>query len=401
MKFYWGLLFISLLLGACGGGGGGGSSSGGSSSSTPIGGNPIGGNCGTEGTLFADCVNKSWGVFKTYNYEVATGKGSEYTSEANDGNVQWKLVDSPAVGRNKVLEVSFGSKSGFNSQIYVNTEPTDRSAYASGKIQFDLNVQSFGNAYDANKGQMLFEVVVECVWPCLSHSAKVPVSFLNQWETFELKVADLVRDGLDLKKVNIGFMIRPSIDDGVQTGVVFQVDNITWVKGTGSVPAAPKEIFVEHFNTQASADNWKFVAYDGGISEIHKHLSQGLGTFPEWKSSFDHWALETQLSKPINIKNKTASLQIKLLSSIVSGFALPMEFELVATDGAGREAATERFSSQSLTDKVWTSVSTELGSSFSGGFNSADVRKLAIHVYATGNPLPYGFIYIDTIRITE
>ena len=400
MKFYWGLLFISLLLGACGGGGGGGSSSGGSSSSTPIGGNPIGGNCGTEGTLFADCVNKSWGVFKTFNYEVATGKGSEYTTEANAGNVQWKLVDSPAAGRNKVVEVSFGSKSGFNSQIYLNTEPTDRSDYATGTIKFDINVQSFGNAYDANKGQMLFEVVVECVWPCLSHSAKVPVSFLNQWQTVELKVADLVRDGLDLKKVNTGFMIRPSIDDGVQTGVVFQLDNIQWIKGAGSI-SSPKDVFVEHFNTEASANNWKFVNYAGGISEIHKHLSQGLGAFPEWTSSLDHWALETQLSKPISIKNKTASLQIKLLSSIVSGFAYPMEFALVATDGAGREAATERFTSQAFPDKEWVMVSTQLGSSFAGGFNASDVRKLAIHVYATGTPLPYGYIYLDTIRITE
>ena len=399
MKSYWGLFLVSLLLGACGGGGGG-SSSGGSSSSTALGANPIGGNCGGEGVVFADCVNKNWGVFKTFNYEVATGKSSEYTSETNAGNVQWKLVDSPAAGRNKVVEVSFGQKAGFNSQIYVNTDPVDRSAYATGKIQFDVNVQSFGNAYDPNKGQMLFEVVVECVWPCLSHSGKFPVTFLNQWQTVEFNIAELVRDGLDLKKVNTSFMIRPSIDDGAQTGVVFQLDNIKWVKGTGSI-ANPKDVYVEHFNTEASANNWTFVNYGGGIREIHKHLAQGLGAFPEWTSSLDHWALETQLSKPINIKNKTVSLQIKLLSSIVSGFAYPMEFGLVATDGVGREVATERFSSQNMTDKAWTTVSTKVGSSFAGGFNAADVRKLAIHVYATGNPLPYGYIYLDTIRITE
>ncbi len=126
-----------------------------------------------------------------------------------------------------------------------------------------------------------------------------------------------------------------------------------------------------------------------------------MGAFPEWTSSLDHWALETQLSKPISIKNKTASLQIKLLSSIVSGFAYPMEFALVATDGAGREAATERFTSQAFPDKEWVMISTQLGSSFAGGFNASDVRKLAIHVYATGTPLPSGYIYLDTIRITE
>lgn len=398
MKSYWGLLIVSLVLGACGGGGGGGSSSTVGSSSS-LANPPIGGNCGGEGVIFEDCVNKSWGVFKTFDYEVSTGKSTEYTTESNAGNVQWKLVDSPAAGRNKVVEVSFGSKSGFNSQLYVSTDPTDRSAYATGKLKFDVNVQSFGDAYNPSKGQMLFEVVVECVWPCLSHSAKVPVSFLNQWQTVELNIADMVRDGLDLKHVNTGFMIRPSIDDGVQTGVVFQLDNIQWIKGTGSI-SYPKEIFVEHFNTEASANNWTFVNYGGEISEIHKHLSQGLGVFPVWTSSLDHWALETRLSKPINIRNTTVSLQIKLPLKDAFGF-YSVEFELVATDGAGRKAATQRFYGVELTENAWNSVSTKVGSSFAGGFNAADVRKLAIHVYAMSSPLPYGLIYFDTIRITE
>lgn len=397
MKSYWGLLIVSLLLGACGGGGGGSSSNAGGSSSSAK--PPIGGDCGGEGVIFADCVDKNWGVFKTFDYEVATGKSAEFTTETNPGNVQWKLVDSPAAGRNKVVEVSFGAKSGFNSQLYVSTDPTDRSAYATGKIRFDLNVQSFGDAYNPSTGQMLFEVVVECVWPCLSHSAKVPVRFLNEWQTVELNIADLVRDGLDLKNVNTGFMIRPSIDDGLQTGVVFQVDNIQWIKGTGSI-SYPKERFVEHFNTEASANNWTFVNYEGGISEIHKHLSQGLGVFPIWTSSLDHWALETRLSKPINIKNTTVSLQIKLPRKDMSSF-YPVEFELVATDGAGREAATQRFFGGDLTENAWNSVSTKVGTSFAGGFNGADVRKLAIHVYVTSSPLPFGLIYFDTIRITE
>lgn len=401
MKSYWGLFLVSLFLGACGGGGGGPSSGGGKSSLiASSSSNPVGNACGGEGVIFADCLNSSWGIFNTWEYEVSTGQGKGYTSESNAGNVQWKLVDSPAAGRGKVVEVNFGSKGGFNSQLYVNTDPVDRSAYASGKLKFDVNVQNFGDAYNANTGQMLFEVIVECVWPCLSHSVKVPVRFLNEWQTVELSISDMVRDGLDLKNVNTGFMIRPSIDDGVQTGVTFLLDNIQWVKGTGSISSS-RDVFVEHFNTEASANNWKFVSYEGGINDVHKHLSQGLGAWPEWSSSFDHWALETTLNKAINIKNKKVSLQIKLMSSIVSGYSSPIEFALVATDGAGREAATEHFSSLELEDREWTSMSTELGDSFSGGFNGADVRKLAIHIYATGSPLPYGYIYLDTIRITE
>ncbi len=399
MKSYLGLLLVSLLLGACGGGGDGGSSSGSSSSSTAIGGNPIGNSCGSDGVIFEECLNKSWGSFHVWEHDARTGQGQGYTTESNASNVQWRLVDSPSAGHGKVVEVSYGSKAGYVSQLFVSSDSADRSAYATGKLVFDLNVQNFGDAYDRNKGYMLFEVIVECGWPCLSHSVKIPALIQNQWATYEINIADLVRSGLDLKAVNTAILIRPSIDDAPQTGVVFQLDNIKWVKGTGSI-SSPREVFAEHFNTEASANNWKFINYAGGISEIHKHLSQGLGAFPEWTSSLDHWALETSLSKAINIKNKKASLQIKLVSAD-SGYSSPIEFALVATDGAGREASTETFISSGMPDREWHQIGVELGSSFPGGFNAADVRKLAIHVYATGTPFPYGYIYLDTIRITE
>ena len=399
MKSFIGIAVVSLLLGACGGGGGGGSSSGGGNSSQS-GGEVVSNSCGSDGVLFKDCVNKNWGSLKAWEYEIRTGQGQGYTTGTNPSNVQWKEVDSPAAGHGKVLEISYGAKTGHSSQVYINVDPVDRSAYATGKLKFDLNVQSFGDAYDAQHGQMLFEVIAECVWPCTSHSAKVPVNFLNQWQTVELNIADMVRDGLDLKRVDTGFLIRPSIEDGVQTGVSFQVDNIQWVKGTGSISAA-KDVFAEHFNTQDSASNWKFVTYGGAIAQSEKFLSQGLVTFPYWMSSMDHWALEHDLGKAINIKNKEVSLQIKLVSSSAPDFRSPIEFALIATDGANRQASTERFSSQGMIDKQWQQVSTRLGSNFAGEFDAADVRKLAIHIYATDHPLPYGYINLDTIRIAE
>lgn len=397
MKPVLGALLASLLLVACGGGGGGGSSGGSAGSSSP---GTISSGCGSEGNIFVECLNKDWGAIQVWEQNVLTGQGQGYKTEANASNVQWAVVDSAAAGHGKVVEVSYGQKTGHESQLYINIDPVDRSAYATGKLSFDINVQSYGDAYDYNNAQMLFEVIVECVWPCLSHSVKVPVNILNQWQTVGIDIADLVRDGLDLKKVDTAFLIRPAIEHGAQTGVKFQLDNIKWIKGTGSV-AAPKEIYAEHFNTTAAADNWKFVRYDGSISEIHKHLSQGLGTYPEWQSSFDHWALETALTKAISIKNKNVSLQIKLRSAIVAGYTSPIEFALVATDGAGRTASTERFSSSGMADATWYTLTTQLGSSFPGGFNADDVKKLGFHVYATDTFFPYGYIYLDTIRITE
>ena len=396
MKPVLGTLLASMLMVACGGGGGGGS--GGSAGSSSPG--TISSGCGSEGNIFVECLNKDWGAIQVWEQNVLTGQGQGYKTEANASNVQWAVVDSTAAGHGKVVEVSYGQKIGHESQLYINTDPVDRSAYATGKLSFDINVQNYGDAYDYNNAQMLFDVVVECVWPCLSHSVKVPVNILNQWQTVGIDIADLVRDGLDLKRVDTAFLIRPAIEHGAQTGVKFQLDNIKWTKGTGTV-TTPKEVYAEHFNTTAAADNWKFVSYDGGVTEIHKHLSQGLGMYPEWRTGFDHWAVETALSKAISIKNKNVSLQIKLRSSIVSGYVSPIEFALVATDGSGRTASTERFSSIGMTDVTWYTVTSKLGSTFPGGFNPDNVKKLGFHVYATDTSFPHGYIYLDTIRIAE
>lgn len=398
MSRYTYVLLAGLFLSACGGGSSGGG--GGNSSSIGASG-PISSGCGTSGTIFENCLNKEWGEFRVWENNAQTGAGQGYNTEVNASNVQWKQVDSPTAGRGWVVEVTYGPKTNLASQLYVaNEKAADRSAYATGKVVFDLNVLSFGDAYDRNTGTMQFEVIVECVWPCLSHSAKVPVTTINQWQTVELSIADMVRDGLDLKNIDSTFLIRPSTEDGPQTGVQFQLDNIKWVKGSGSLPTS-KDIYVEHFNTTGAADKWVFVQYGGGISQIHKHLSQGLGTFPEWLSGADHWALETQLDKAINIRNKTVSFQIKFASAVVAGDRGSIEFTLLATDGAGRTLESPSFASRTLVDKQWSQISLPLGSSFPGGFNGADVRKLAVHFYAAGNPYAYGLIYLDTIRISE
>lgn len=402
MSRYLSVLLAGLFLSACGGGSSGGSGGGGNSSSAGTGGpGPISSGCGTESTIFENCLNKEWGEFRVWENNRQTGTGQGYSTETNASNVQWKLVDSPAAGHGKVVEVSYGQTTNLESQLYVANEKTaDRSAYATGKVVFDLNVLDFGDAYDPNTGTMQFEVIVECVWPCLSHSAKVPVTTLNQWQTVELSIADMVRDGLDLKKIDSTFLIRPSIEDGAQTGVQFQVDNIKWVKGSGSLPAT-NDVYAEHFDTTAAADKWVFAQYGGGISQIHKHLSQGLGTFPEWQSGADHWALETRLDKAINLRNKTASFQIKFSSAVVAGDRGSIDFTLVATDGSGRTLESPSFASGTLDNKQWHQISLQLGSSFPDGFNGADVRKLGIHFYAAGNPYAYGLIYLDTIRISE
>lgn len=390
-----GILIFSLLLGACGGGGGGDATpihNSSANSSSPA------GVCGSGGVIFESCLNAEWGAFGVWEHNTKTNQGQNYKTESNTSNVQWAVVDSPSAGHGKVIEVSYGNKADYVSQLYVNREPVDRSEFATGKLSFDINVLDFGDAYDRNKGNMQFEVVVECKWPCTSHSVKVPVSALNQWQPVELSIAELVRGGLYLKTIDTAFFIRPSFEDGAQTGVKFQVDNIKWVKGTGSI-SAPKEVFWEHFDSEAALKRWTVVDYTG-IPPFSLYLTQGLSFYPVWQTEYDHFAIKTDLPNAINIKNKKAKFQMKLQPALVGNGNI--EFSLTAADSNGSTVESDLYTTQNMQGNQWTQIEITLGSNFGNGFNPADVRALALHFYANNKPRHfYGQITIDTILITE
>ncbi len=404
-----GIVLTSLLLCACGGGGGGSSGNGGglsatskssSSATTSSVTGSVDSTCGTGGTIFEECLNKDWGVMQVWQQNYVTGEAQTYRTETNPGNVQWKLVDSPSAGHSKVLQVSYQNQPNVVAHFNIASDtPKDRKEYANGKLKFDLNVQDFGTIYNRNTGEALFEIIVECGWPCTSHSYWVPVNFLNQWQTVELDIADMVHDGLDLSRVDSPILIRPASPNGQQSGVVFQLDNIKWVKGSGSI-SLPKEIYVEHFNTQDSANQWSFISYEGGATNANKHVNHGLNITALWQTSFDHWALETTLAKAINIRNKTASIQIKMSPELVG--AGHISFSLAATDGSGIVLDTGAADTIDMDANEWYELEIDLGDNFPGGFNPANVRKLSVHFYANGKPVNYvGIITIDTIRITE
>jgi hypothetical protein len=387
---------------ACGGGGGSGGTNGGTSS-LPTGGS-ISNGCSSEGVIFADCLNKDWGALQVFEetLQPAPWVGTVYKQETNTSNVQWKVTDSPAAGRGKVIEVSHGSKSGVGSTLQLRSENTqNRSAYSTGTLTFDLNVVNFGESYNPAKGSALFEMILECVWPCTSHSVFIPVRFQNDWQTVEIKIADLIRDGLDTSKMDTAFMLRPVFEGASQKGVLYQLDNIKWVKGTTSVPRST-EVYAEHFNTNESLNQWVLALYEGGQVNPNKYLAQGLGMYPRWATNFDHWAMETALARPINIRNKKVTFQLKLATALVGGTGFPIGFSVVATDGNARAVESEELTSLGMIGGQWHQFEIQLGSVFPGGFNAADVRKLGIHFYANGKPFYIdGSIHLDTIRITE
>lgn len=176
------------------------------------------------GRVFKNCVD---GSFPGLHALEAT-KDLYYFFDIVDGTagnlVNWSIVASHEPGHNKIIDVKF--KTGTNFYGLFNVIPTtgteDLSAYAKGALEFDVRILDLG-IYNAP-----LMVKLECIYPCQSAEYPLPVNQLNQWISISLPIADMVRDGLDLTKVNIPFQIAP--DWGVQDGAHFQVDNIRWVK---------------------------------------------------------------------------------------------------------------------------------------------------------------------------
>ena len=358
--------------------------------------------CTDEGVIFSDCVNSEWGALQVYEEDLQTYAGQVYTQGTNDSNLQWAVITSSNANRGNVIEATYGQKENVGSTLTLRSaEILNRSEYSTGKLIFDLNVPDFGESYNADKGRALFEVVLECVWPCTSHSVYIPVSFENVWHTVVIDIADLVRDGFDPSNVDTAFMVRPVFENASQQGVVFQLDNIRWAKGTITAPES-RDVYTEHFNSQEALDKWPYVIYEGGLLQPTIYLGQGVGIYVLWLTDYDHWGMETTLDQAIDITNKKASFQVKLADTLVGSTGIPIGFSVSATDGNGVSVESEILTSEDMTGGLWHQFEIQLGGIFPNGFKANDVRKLAIHFHANGKPAEInGTIQIDTIRITE
>lgn len=400
---YFATALSLLALTACGGSGGGNSnntptqnantSSSASSSTT----GPV-----KSAIVFEEQLNSEWGKFKVWQWSTQTGQGQGFTESPNNGLVQWQVINAGSADHNNVVEVSYGNQQFTNAhfQIMPDTSSTlDLSSYGTGTLSFDINVLDWGGSFDPNLGHGVFAAQVECVWPCVSHWQKFAPLNLNEWKHIEINIADLVNQGLDLTHVNSGFLIKPFGFD--QHGVRFQLDNIKWTKGAGSL-ITPKTIFAEHFNQGNAADSWQVTNFQGSVSLQSKYLWDALWMYPIWTTSFDDWALMTTIAQPINIKNKKASVLMNIFSPLAGDSAIDVRFSFIAIDSNGNQVTTDESPLRSLTPNEWVKASVDIGGSFPAGFDASKVQKIGIRFRANGKiPEITGGIQLDEILITE
>jgi hypothetical protein len=196
-----------------------------------------------EGGVYFDSTCATWAPISAYeqnndftvSQEVLNGVGAF---------VNFAEVDSTDGNHQKVIDVLFKDDPTFNGMVRFHPPVgtvggLDMSAYATGKVIFDIKV--IANSND----NAPLEFVLDCGWPCQNTEKLLRLPAVNQWTTIEVPVADLIRDGLTITNVLTGFQILPSW--GHQIGAHFQLDNIRWVKGPNT-PASTQVCWAQRFD---------------------------------------------------------------------------------------------------------------------------------------------------------
>ena len=403
------VVILSVLMAACGSNDGRGSSS--SSSVAAI-------TCNSfEGAVFIDDVCSSWQDVSAYEQlNQSPWTGSEITDGSLGKAVTFTVIDSADSGRRQVLDIDYASVSSYSGVVRMRAPDNglngvDMSEYAAGKLQFDIKL------IDEGIESPDLELVIECGYPCGNTPKIVKPKALNQWQTFEYSVADLIDRGLDIEHVGLGFMLSPTW--GKQAGVHFQVDNIRWVEGTPTV--ATQEIcFANYFDTpwiqSVSAHG---VTIDGGDFMVPNdqlmNLTQGVNPYikavPDWSQMQGQWTYsfserisyttgELLESSTLSLCSSAGvlSLDVYVSEGLVDDGTLTFTIHFVDEDSNIYELPGSLLSVSSLTPGDWNRVSVNLSAQTQ--YDNLKYVGLSIDSTDVDEDLD-AYFYVDNILIKQ
>ena len=318
--------------------------------------------------------------------------GSGYSVNLNE-------VSSTDINHNKVLDVEFKNSTEFNGTVRLRsvdsaTTGIDMSAYATGKLVFDIKVIA-NSQYNAD-----LEMALDCGWPCTNTERIIKVPALNQWATVELSVADLIRDGLDIKHLFGGFQIAPTWR--LQGNAHFQLDNIRWVKG--STPITTKDCWAQRFNTYDPL-NLRIDQLATTANEVAVQMTQLVPNtiFSINWSTVSKWgyAAGTDASFTSCGINSTLSASVYIPTTYVNDGHLSVSF--YAIDQGGGMTFSQPIAAAGLKGGDWNLISTPLWFySSSSGFNANGVAFLGVVFDANGKDSSIGGnLKVDNILVTQ
>lgn len=274
-----------------------------------------------------------------------------------------------------------------------NPSTQDLSQYQTGSLEFDLRVLNFGDAYNAQASGVVFDVRMDCTWPCAAHGTQIVISSLETWTRVSLPIRDLIATGLDISKISASLVIVPR---GSQGGLRIQLDNVQLAKG-GAVEFSPKIIFKEDFNSKA-IPQWQFTSPVGGAI-ANANTNNGFGAFlnMNWVSTNNVLRFTTTLDNTIDISSKKASFQMNCWDDTAMNFS----FQMMSTDDSGVTETTQANYAIALKTDNWYQVSADFGNAFDVGFDAKHIRTIGLQFTYLGSGSNTTRCQVDTIRITE
>lgn len=357
--------------------------------------------------LFIDQLDSAWKNLSTWEGAKDRLSSAEYTDGTQGQLIHWAVIPSADQGRGNVIDVQFTNNTTVNGLFHITTllsAGQDMSQFATGKLVFDIKLLNAGNLSPS------LDVLMECKYPCVSHTFPLVIPNTNEWFTQEIAIADFIEGGLNINKVDMVFEIVPSWNK--QTGVQFQLDNIRWIEGNTPAPIEPAPCYRQPYETWNIP--FHFDALKGSPNVINGALLQIIAQSkiaPNWTTDSDKLGYSTIVDNTFAacaFTNSSLSAQIYLPKSYVLDGNMQLGFYY--EDANNKRAYFSPVSAATLKADGWKTISAPV-SAYNGValspfvevdtfFNANNITHIGIYIDANGKPTNVvGEIQIDNIVI--
>lgn len=368
--------------------------------------------------VFIDSVCSGWRNVSYFELK----KGVAYVGETEDGSpgqlLTLSTINTGETGHNQVLDINYNGNNDYNAIARIRnpesaTTGLDMSAYATGKLVFDIKVLNTGDAKEP------LNLVLDCGYPCENTPYLVKTTSLNQWKTVEVSIADMIASGLDIKHIYTGFQLSPPWD--MQKNVHFQVDNIRWIKGPHVTPTT-EVCYAQYFDRKDWMYGVRVESFYGSAATAGIKATAPVSVLsPVWSSPTDSWGYihapvsDTDRAKFSSCLYKSTKMSYSVYVPAAYVTDGKMRVGLVFRDYYGHIATSYLKSASDLKPDDWNTVEVEihlsrfsfLGSgagvfTYADNFKPNEINHVGVYFDANGKPASVtGDLRVDNIVMTN
>ncbi|MCH1554514.1 MAG: hypothetical protein L7S45_07985, partial [Luminiphilus sp.] len=181
---------------------------------------------------------------------------------ASCSNIDWRFAEDPE--RQTVLEVEHNINTPLGwafleiAKSKGSNETLNLEEYRSATLSMEIRLLA------PSPGTVDFNTYANCLYPCGGSANDFEVQ-AGAWQTIEIPVNELVRGGLDLSAVNIGFGLNPLVEQS--NGVIYQVDNVRWSLRAPNLSDSDRDGLTDQYEIDEGLDPFSADTDADGVSD--------------------------------------------------------------------------------------------------------------------------------------